>query len=116
MDALDRRRKDAARARLQATSTHGQTREEQGRRAARPRIGAWRTSFVVRTANGIDGTGETRRCQYWLQSTAVELVPRRTGETRDDLGSAPPRHADGQELCDRSRSFIDVRPPRFPRP
>src|SRR5712691_889065 len=108
MDALDRKRKDAARARRQATSTHGQTREEQGRRAARPRIGAWRTSFVVRTANGIDGTGEALRCQCWLQSTAVELVPRRTGETRDDLGSEPPRHPGGHELCDRSRSVLDV--------
>src|SRR5207247_5079878 len=39
-------------------------------------------------------------CQYWLQSTAVELVAGRAGEARDDVGSLPTRNSRGDQLGD----------------
>src|SRR5438477_12679630 len=41
-----------------------------------------------------------RGCQYWLQSTAVELVAGRAGQPRDDLRCLPARCAGCDELSD----------------
>src|SRR6187397_2264868 len=41
-----------------------------------------------------------RRCQYWLQGTAVELVARHAGQPCDDVRGTPPRQAVGYELGD----------------
>src|SRR5207247_676580 len=74
------------------------------------------TSFVVRTANGTDGTGAIDRCQYWLQSTTVELVLRRPRQPRDDLRSTAARDSRHDELRDRGRRAFEIRIHPWPRP
>src|SRR4051812_45142978 len=56
------------------------------------------TSFVVRFENWTTVARPLVCCQYWLQSTAVELVARRAGESRDDVGRPAPWHPGRDEL------------------
>jgi hypothetical protein len=56
--------------------------------------------LVVRFGNGETVTGAALCCQYWLQSTAVELVARDARQAGDELGRAAAGDAGGHQLGD----------------